>query len=647
MLGLYSANVSENERARIAALNIASIAELKAVSVSGLPDKLQALVGGYYSHGDSGGGVFYYDAGSSATDNGGTIIAPTAGAGRWKRVYSGAVNVSWFGAQRNGPDCTAAYQAAHDASNVAGAKVKVGPFSSISDYHRINSTVTCRAPMVGVGNSRVNQPVIRTYITNGTPTFKWSASDGNNSVGGLLWSDIVVKCESSAITTVFSCGTSSEDVNSRWSLRNVRVSGAVGCTAISFYGWVICLYDFSATGCGVGVNVKGGNTVEIINACIEANTIGLKLEAVDNLYCSGTIEGNTSLGIELAGACKNLHFSNVWMEKNGGASQPWYGMVNTGGQECSRILFDNCTIDSFVLSKVSNVHVTKHNKLAGEIDIDYTTCSDIRIDVDRWANANAFYAFQQSNSYSARATEYPLNFFPNPYFDGGLRGLTGAITLTNVTVSEESLSTTIRHARPTALKITTIADGTAKIDVAINNLEGLTHWLGKKVFTCGWVYQETNTGSSPVTVTANITVDGTTYWTKSASVTYKYDKWFFWATWIDLVEVKSGVITASKITLTAPTKAGAISRITGVFIGTGFDYGRVSRGEWSMESSGGIWIGTQIWVPGSSAPTNASSAWKVGDRIFLKAPSAGGAEGYICTTAGSPGTWKTFGSISE
>lgn len=47
---------------------------------------------------------------------------------------------------------------------------------------------------------------------------------------------------------------------------------------------------------------------------------------------------------------------------------------------------------------------------------------------------------------------------------------------------------------------------------------------------------------------------------------------------------------------------------------------------------------------GSAAPT--TGAWKVGDTVYNTAPAAGGTMGWVCTTAGTPGTWKTFGSIA-
>lgn len=46
----------------------------------------------------------------------------------------------------------------------------------------------------------------------------------------------------------------------------------------------------------------------------------------------------------------------------------------------------------------------------------------------------------------------------------------------------------------------------------------------------------------------------------------------------------------------------------------------------------------------SAAPT--SGTWKVGDVVFHTAPAAAGFIGWVCTAAGTPGTWKTWGAIS-
>lgn len=46
----------------------------------------------------------------------------------------------------------------------------------------------------------------------------------------------------------------------------------------------------------------------------------------------------------------------------------------------------------------------------------------------------------------------------------------------------------------------------------------------------------------------------------------------------------------------------------------------------------------------SAVPTTGT--WSQGDLIWNSLPSAGGAIGWVCVVAGTPGTWKPFGSIS-
>lgn len=51
------------------------------------------------------------------------------------------------------------------------------------------------------------------------------------------------------------------------------------------------------------------------------------------------------------------------------------------------------------------------------------------------------------------------------------------------------------------------------------------------------------------------------------------------------------------------------------------------------------------WVIGGQAAAPVAGTWTVGARVYNSAPAAGGYEGWICTTAGTPGTWKGFGLI--
>ena len=58
----------------------------------------------------------------------------------------------------------------------------------------------------------------------------------------------------------------------------------------------------------------------------------------------------------------------------------------------------------------------------------------------------------------------------------------------------------------------------------------------------------------------------------------------------------------------------------------------------------GSYDGTNKTIWASAAPT--AGAWADGDKVFYTDAVAAGFIGAVCTTAGSPGTWKTWGAIS-
>lgn len=84
------------------------------LGVSGSVTGQLASCTGYWARGDNGGGQYWWDSASTATHDGGLVIAPTGVAtGRWKRIFDGDVNVRWFGAKGDGStDDTAAFLAA-------------------------------------------------------------------------------------------------------------------------------------------------------------------------------------------------------------------------------------------------------------------------------------------------------------------------------------------------------------------------------------------------------------------------------------------------------------------------------------------------------------------------------------------------------
>ena len=48
---------------------------------------------------------------------------------------------------------------------------------------------------------------------------------------------------------------------------------------------------------------------------------------------------------------------------------------------------------------------------------------------------------------------------------------------------------------------------------------------------------------------------------------------------------------------------------------------------------------------GAAAPTVGLHAH--GEIVFNSAPASGGVPGWVCTTAGTPGTWRAFGVLAS
>jgi hypothetical protein len=60
----------------------------------------------------------------------------------------------------------------------------------------------------------------------------------------------------------------------------------------------------------------------------------------------------------------------------------------------------------------------------------------------------------------------------------------------------------------------------------------------------------------------------------------------------------------------------------------------------------GVYDQDGVSVTWASTPPLTGGPWSVGDKIFNIAPSSGSYMGWVCTGAGSPGTWKGYGEIA-
>lgn len=132
-----------------------------------------AIVGGYTTVGDGGGGVFYWDPSSTAGNNRGTIAVPTTGGGRWLRLYSGHLNVRYFGAKGDNvnTDDVNINLAIAAAAAVGGGELYFPPgtYKTIDTININSSSITLRGATGGGSRiAPVNGSTYDTITINGT-----------------------------------------------------------------------------------------------------------------------------------------------------------------------------------------------------------------------------------------------------------------------------------------------------------------------------------------------------------------------------------------------------------------------------------------------------------------------------------------------
>jgi hypothetical protein len=82
-------------------LTVATYAALTVIAAASRFDDMLVYVSSRATDGDGGEGWWRFDAASSAAANGGTILAPDAGSGRWIRQGTSYIDPLWFGAVGN------------------------------------------------------------------------------------------------------------------------------------------------------------------------------------------------------------------------------------------------------------------------------------------------------------------------------------------------------------------------------------------------------------------------------------------------------------------------------------------------------------------------------------------------------------------
>lgn len=420
--------------------------------------------------GDGGHGFFRAVTGATAgtyTHNNGTILVAATGDGSaaWLRVYSGAVNVRWFGAAGDGvTDYTAEIQAAITATSGAGTLVFPEGVFIISAELTITAPMTIRgagnrATYIRLATATQNGFVINTtqavhfeYLRIGVNVVKTagagvkitaSSSNAGSTFLGCTINDQVVGLhfERSGGWVVSLCELVENSTGIF--IQNLNdVDEGDSCIAS-------CIFDTSKAGTTYGVRQESSGGLKITNTKILHHSFGYALELAEAAVTSILLISNCSIelqstsGIRLTAAGSTGSFSQFNITGNQFSSQPvcleilggfaWLesGVIcgntfqlATAGTGVSASRGEHINISGNTINGVGGASVgITAGVNSDNIDIGLNTFNNVATKTSNTASINSTYTTQQTGTvsinattaYGALYTESEAIVFPKPY----------------------------------------------------------------------------------------------------------------------------------------------------------------------------------------------------------------------------------------
>jgi len=248
-------------------------------------DKQRADMSGYHAAGDGGGNSFYWDGTSTATDNGGTIIKPTAvaGAGRWIATNPELTTLKQWGCVGDGTDTDDSTEINKYLTYMAANGYKA---TGVGTY-RIDSKITIK------GNADFSEMNINVY---GSPAVAVEISTGNAANPTTPIVNITVVLPKTVINV--------DKVGIGW-------GSTVGVRAVNCYSSIITTGRIEGFGTGLLVTAYGsnGNVYNTYNiGWLENNKVNLSLSPAkaatwvnENLFVGGRFSHESGEGTNVAG----------------------------------------------------------------------------------------------------------------------------------------------------------------------------------------------------------------------------------------------------------------------------------------------------------------------------------------------------------
>ena len=639
---------------------------------TGALDDQKIQVGGYYTVGDGGGGIFYWDASSSAADDGGSVILPTghAGNGRWVRIVNSVMNIQMWGAIGDDTvDCAGPINAATNylkgsggtihGGSIEGAglyvpagtyllSVPIQVFSGLNFYGDgptsvlKSSSVFVGAGIIvltevggGGGQKRVDGATLNNLAFDSTATAGSQAGVTHSTTYSpdfILVNDIFknlyfntekcldlgVYCQSCIIDNIYSFGPVDQVIHLSGNnniITNVdkevgsgtssdpyilfdTVGGTMSCSGNRISG---ILLEGEGSSNKAGIRIDGASDIKVENIWQELSASnGNAIEWVDcSGFCRMLGKYQAQIG-EAISITNTLYLSIEYMNVDDGLLT----------------LFDYMTVDDISIVEIDYLLTRKAENV--------TNIDRPNVKVKTATSVTASSSADPGKLVRYKGFDTSGNILKNGSFEAG-----AYLWEWNIppTTTEEYIQSEIGDGLMGHFVWATNANARFSQNVVVP-----AEWVGR--FQTLSMKVKIKGGDENATVTARIGTTGPIenfqYFPK---VTGRNDDWHLLT--FTFAHQSAGT---SQIGFRFQIPAGVELFIDECSLTFG------SEAVPNLSNTRSIQMNGRVMTTGTVAPTTGQ--WLAGSIVYNEAAAAGGSIGWVCTTAGSPGTWKTFGAIT-
>lgn len=493
---------------------------------------------------------------------------------------------------------------------------------------------------------------IRPTMTDGSAALIFTAPMSYWSVSGVtVWADLATPHQN--VTGVqFGGVVGSTNFVARYHIDKVLVHGCkVGATINGFIGEIDIFIQFCETAIN-GSQVNAAKARIKVENCINAGSFTTCVGSDFHIMYEGTASLVNGFNWD---ACYGCTWTAPYLESTTATVNLAYFMRFGATEECQSVKINggstfgyNVSDAYWIFDKVDGLDVSQHwivsNMVTSRGRHMRTTANTKRINNLGFRYNKGSGAWICDNSLSARPYR---NLAANGNFRAGFKGFRSVGVVGSATMAVEN---TITRGSGTAVRLTAPSGSTSASggfftlpDAVRDAYKGKRLWLGIWLWVPNITEFASFTNKSPA-IALNDGVGAAL----SAGGYLIPGQW-------NLVFVERDInVSATELTLFAyPLNYLSPYTSTGnefVVVGEIFvipatvdvDPARVAAGFVSDE---GFVSGQNIIMLGTAAPTSTRMSWSVGDRVINSAPAVGQPKGWICTVAGSPGTWVSEGNL--